>query len=313
MKILYALSDHINSTLQFLRIAPMLKEHQIRIAAYQRALNIINIDYNLSCIKPFIGTSEDISFNDNYKYYKSEIIKFAPDLIISDADIYTGLAATELGIPLLQISPFLLYDAVSLSFQQKLNIKRYGYSKFKQKIKTQTIKRQIAEYATNYILSHFCDVVDRPVLKEGFNWSRPPHVVAEITERSRTNVFLSSNDKQIFDNIKYSCGTLFVPYTYEKYPGWNVNSIYDADQYPKALRSTGFFICDGNPINLADCFYNKRFCNMYPSRNREGLIYNALTEYYKIGWIDSVLLNGKEIDVNKDSTINDIDNIIGNL
>ena len=313
MKILYALSDHINSTLQFLRIAPLLKDHQVKVAAYQRALNIIHFNYNISSVKPFIGTSKDITFNDNYKYYKSDIVKFAPDLIISDADIYTGLAAKELNIPLLQVSPFLLYDALTLGFQQKLNIKKYGYSTFRQKIKTQQIKKQIAEHATNYVLSHFCDVIDRPILKEGFSWIRPPHVVSEIIERSAKNIFLSNNDKQIIDNTKYACGNLFVPYTYEKYAGWNVNSIYDTDKYAKALRATGFFICDGNPINLADCFYNKRFCNMYLSKNRDGLIYNALTEYYKIGWVDSTLLNGKEIDVNKDDKINDIDNIIGHL
>src|SRR6266404_4618483 len=110
MRILYAANNSYSSSHQLDRFIKLLSnKYDLKIAAYKRSMGSNDIDFTLDALLNFSNSRNTYKPNGNYQYICNEIKRFAPDLIISDLEIFTSMAALELGIKLWQVSPALIY------------------------------------------------------------------------------------------------------------------------------------------------------------------------------------------------------------
>jgi len=184
LKILYAAND-CNSSYYTLKrfIDTYSKYYEIKIAAYSKSIKNLNVNWNLDALLDFRGKSDSILFkNSNYALYIREIKRFAPDLIISDLEIYTSYAALELGLPVWQVSPLLLYYGI----KHKSNLYKYYSGLLKDIDKKQYINYIINNSDKRLILSHLGDLKTNPQLKDGFEWVRPNYNIPTITSTDNT-------------------------------------------------------------------------------------------------------------------------------
>lgn len=207
MKILYAAGNRNNSYHQLKRFINSVqnKNHIIKTAAYLKSLKDLYVDYTLDCLLNFAEPNAGLSFNGNYNYYYNEIKRFAPDLIISDCEVYTSIIAIEQGIKLWQVSSLLLYDAISKEDKIKLNVyKKHSYllnNNFKRK---EYLKYIIGNSDKKFVYSHLCDVKNNFTLNNSFQWIRPNFIFSnndeDISISDGSPMILSDN----FYNQKYS-------------------------------------------------------------------------------------------------------------
>lgn len=141
------------------------------MAGFTKSLNNEQADWNLDALLPFANQVKLFSLNDNYYQYIDDIKDFSPDLIISDLEIYTSLAALELHIPLWQVSPILLYYGLQEN-RHKLNA-HYSFPILKDQARYNYINSIIKNADKRLIPSHLGDMIDAPSLKDNFEWVRP--------------------------------------------------------------------------------------------------------------------------------------------
>lgn len=152
--------------------------YSIKLSAYSKSIKDLNVNWTLDALLDFSGKSSNISFkNSNFALYMREIKRFAPDLIISDLEPYTSYAALELGIPVWQVSPLLLYYGIN----HKTNLYKYHSGVFTKDVDTkQYIKHIISNADKRLILSHLGDIPASPPLKETYEWVRPNYKAVNI-------------------------------------------------------------------------------------------------------------------------------------
>ncbi len=188
LKILYVANNYTSSYYTLNRfINTYAKYYNIKTAAYSKSTQDLNVNWNLDALLDFRGKSNRVSFkNSNYDLYMREIKRFAPDLIISDLEIYTSYIGLELNIPVWQVSPLLLYYGIN-NTKNKTKLYKYYSGLFSRDInKNQYIKYIINNSNKRLILSHLCDLPNNPQLKEGYEWVRPNYNVSNIINVDNT-------------------------------------------------------------------------------------------------------------------------------
>lgn len=178
MKILYAAGDRDGSYLQLKRYLPLFQSshHEWKISGYKTSLKELSADWFLDAMLDFRDRSGPVNFNGNFAYYGREVAKFAPDLIISDVDIYTSLIAIELKTRLWHISPALLHYALyheTLKAFKSMKFLGSLYKVHSEITKAHYIRSVIAHAEKNLVASHLADIPFPPELQPGFEWIRP--------------------------------------------------------------------------------------------------------------------------------------------
>jgi len=182
LKILYAANNYSSSYYTLQRFMnTYVKYYNIKTAGYSKSIQDLNVNWNLDALLDFRGKSNRVSFNNsNYDLYMREIKRFAPDLIISDLEIYTSHIGLELNIPVWQVSPLLLYYGVNNRIN-KTNLYKYYSGLFARDInKNQYLTYIINNSDKRLVLSHLCDLPNRPQLKNGYEWVRPNYGVSNV-------------------------------------------------------------------------------------------------------------------------------------
>lgn len=281
MRILYAANNSFTSYFQLKRFLTSIKNKniEVKIAAYQKSMGDLNIDYTLDALLNFSNPDENISFNGNYIYYSNEIKRFSPDLIISDLEIYTSIIASELQIKIWQVSPVLLYAALDKKTKYSIGIhKIYSYlldKNFRKKSFTNFI---INAADKRFIVSHLCDTNIDVNIDNRFDFIRPDFILADNTT-DKNNDLIVSNNKYIIN--KYQQGILFTKQNYEQYSKLVVKDIYNEQEYKQALNKCVNYICDSGAIHAADAFYNDMPCIYFASQNEiEPILISNINKYY---------------------------------
>jgi hypothetical protein len=268
MKILYAAGNRLGSYFQMERFLSSIKNqnHTIKLAAYRSSIGNTNVDYTLDCLLNFANPNANMSFNSNYTYYYKEIIRFAPDIIISDLEIYTSIIAIESKIKLWQASPVLLFYAFNSKLKNDIGIYRnYSYMFNANRGKKNYISYILNNSDKLFVLSHICDINDPPVLNNRYQWVRPEFV---LSENIKTDYFIAAAKKSstIIDKFK------------------DKKSIIYAMDHNYVVNDCKFFISDGTETFLSDAFYNQKYCISYPRYDDiESIICSYTNEYYKLG------------------------------
>ena len=177
MKILYAAGNREGSYLQYARFLQSMRNKNIdlKTAGYQKSIKDLNVDYTLDALINFTKDDSTITINGNYRYYQKQIETFAPDLIISDLEIYTSTIATELKIKLWQVSPLLLYFAIPDKIKLDLNIfanNRYTFEFISFGGKS-NINNILNKSNKKLVVSHLCDTQHHTNIKDNYEWLRP--------------------------------------------------------------------------------------------------------------------------------------------
>jgi hypothetical protein len=182
MKILYAAGNRPGSFHQMERFLQSVQRqnHTIKLAAYQSSIGDIFVDYTLDCLLNFTNINSNISFNSNYNYYYNEIKRFAPDLIISDFEIYTSIIAIEANIKLWIASPVLLFYALKKRLKDEIGIyKNYSYLFNAKSTKKNYIRYILHNSDKLFVMSHLCDLKNKPNLLYKYEWVRPEFILLD--------------------------------------------------------------------------------------------------------------------------------------
>jgi hypothetical protein len=172
VKILYAADNRTTSFYTLKRFLDTYNRYyDIKIAAYTKSIGNLNANWNLDALLDFTGKSKGITFkNTNFPLYVREIKRFSPNLIISDVEVYTSYAGLELGIPVWQVSPLLLYYGLP----DKGSLYKYYSGVFsKDPDRNKYINYIIGNSDKRFILSHIGDLSSRPDTDPTYEWVRP--------------------------------------------------------------------------------------------------------------------------------------------
>jgi hypothetical protein len=268
MNILVAAGNRFGSFFQLERFLQSVKNqnHTIKIAAYKKSIGTLDIHYMLDALLNFTNPDGGLSFNGNYKYYYNEIKRFAPDLIISDCEIYTSIIALELKIKLWQVSPLLLYSALSNKLKNTIPIyKNHGYLLSHNLLRKDYLNYIINSSDRKFVLSHLCDIETRPDLIDGFEWIRPEFILGDNDIKVDYLVSLIKDNKTILKELKNK-------------------SVMITNNYKQYINSCNVFLSDGTATFLADAFYNQKYCFSIPRYDDiETVVAAYLNEYCAAG------------------------------
>lgn len=204
MRIFYAADNREGSYYQLLRYLPFLrsKKNTTKIAGFKKSLKNLNADYCLDALLDFRNPNGNLSFNGNFSLFSREINKFKPDLIISDFEIYSSILGIDKGIKVWQCSPVLLYYAIDDNLKRDIGIHKYNYSLIsKDRIKYDYIKNIIKNSDKKIVLSHLCDLENKPKLLDSFEWCRPEF---NLSSELDISVGIETELSDLFYNEKYA-------------------------------------------------------------------------------------------------------------
>jgi hypothetical protein len=279
MKLLYATCNRKGAHFQLNRFVRAAKDqHQIRIAAYYGDNYGCDIDWILDAL---YGVYDD---HPNYSgvamdIYRTQIQQYAPDLIISDCEPITTRLANDLGIPVWQVSPLLLYKEFAGSSKQLALRTKYpslfaGYT---------DLMKSLAKSDRFLIYSHLCDL-DMPGKSE---WARPYANIGETSPLYEHNVVVASiaNNKPLIHRLTQMDDTvLFSECRNERFP-ISMRAI-DNPEYACSIRNAKQVIAYGCEDLLADAFYNGKFAWMLPAfTDAEVMMSSIFNEYLVLGKI----------------------------
>lgn len=288
MRILYCAGNRLGSYYQLKRFLTSIgNKYTIKIAAYKKSMGNFDIDYNLDSLLNFTDPDGMISFNGNYSYYKNEIKRYNPDLIISDLEIYTSIIASELKIKLWQFSPINLYYAITNDDKKNIGInKKYSFLIEADHKKVSYINQILNNSNKKFVLSHLCDFAGRPKLIERYEWVRPSFILGENSNSFNNLVAFSSSNKSFINDLKTKSGIIFSPSKLERIDNWEISDIENELVYSNCIENCKSFISDGTAVFLADAFYNRKYCFCAPRYDdMESIIGSYSNEYYGLGKI----------------------------
>lgn len=295
MKILYAASNNQNAKVQLSRFLKAMEgsQHQIKIAAYKKSSpKDINIDWTLDAVLN-IYRPDLLSLNsDNLSIYLEQVRSFSPDLVISDLEYFTSCVANELDITLWQCSSSMINHALSRKEKYNLGLFKYhAHSLNRDAVDTQRIVNIIDNSNCNFVYSHYGDMDDPPVLREGFEWIRPYHQVAKnyVPCEHYITAVLSNSDKRVLDVLKkYPDSVVFMENAQEHHHGVQVKDIRIVDEYYCNLKNSTLFACQGQTSFLADAFYNGKHSLIFPDyEDAESITNSQISQKLGVGQIVS--------------------------
>lgn len=287
INILYAASDNINSKIQLSRFLENIDANKfnVKIAAYKKSSpSNLNIDWTLDCLYNMFTKRINL---DNYylDIYCKQIKNFSPDLVISDMEYFTTNIALSLNYEIWQCSSSLI--DIGLSRFDKSNSNIFGnYAAVLNKTEYNYEKELYltSNSNRNYVYSYFCDIENRPNLKENFKWIRPYFLLGEESSVCKHNVVatcLNNNIELIKFVSKYNDSILFGDNKI------NYNNIYfkyyDDNELACNIYNCNFFVCEGHPQQMTDAFYNNKKIVVIPNMfNNECLINSLLSKKYNL-------------------------------
>jgi hypothetical protein len=286
LKILYAAGNRLGSYYQLKRFLQSIqhKKYNIKIATYKKSLVDLNVDFMLDSLLN-ITNPQEISFNGNYIYYYNEIKRFAPDLIISDFDIYTSNIALELNIKLWQFSPINLYYGIDNNVKYNTGIhKNYFYLFDSSPRKNGYILNILNNSNRRFILSHICDTPHNNIISSDYEWIRPNFILGNGVDNVDYFLAIAQSNKNIINELKDKDSILFSPSHTEKFGTIKTVNILAENIYKKYIENCKYFISDGTAVFAADAFYNQKYNVSIPRYDDiETVIVSMINQYFKLG------------------------------
>lgn len=281
MKILYAADNRIGSHVQLKRFLAAIKHksHQIKIAAYRISTKDINVDYTLDALLNFSNPTEFFTINDNYTYYCNEIKRFAPDIIVSDLEVYTSHIALELGIKCIQASPILMYYALPHEIKYNSGINKNNASILNSDDKRRShIINMINSSDKKLVISHICDTNVPIKLNDGFRYVRPDFVLAEVSSNPKFDI-LAVMSSYTDDKLKKLMHKDIEPMTYDMID-YNYNYLLD---------SCNIHLNEGMEVFLSDAFYNSKYSITIPKPDDfEAIVCSYVNQICGLGSITTI-------------------------
>lgn len=308
MKILYAAGNFCNSRIQLSRVLQAMQgsKHQIKVAAYKNSSpKGVSVDWTLDCLlnlyKPELLNLD----NDNLQIYYEQIKYYAPDLVISDLEYFTGYLANLLDISIWQCSSTLINYGLAPEEKYNLGVfKYYAHALHRDERHRQRLINLLDNSNGNFIYSHFGDATQPPQLREGFQWIRPYHQVGKSAIPCQHHIVagLSGSNKAVLRDLrKYSDAVAFTDFSQEAYHNVAVKDIRNQEEYFCNLKNSPLFVCQGQTSFLADAFYNGKYSLIYPDYQDAEAILNSCVSSH-LGLSSNVSLT-EDLDVYVDRMV----------
>jgi hypothetical protein len=163
MRIVYAADNRYGSTLLLARFIEIVKPLgiELKVAAYRSSMGDFSVDWTLDALTNNFTSKPMYSHNGNFDYLKLEIERYKPDLLISDLEIYTSLAALDIGVELWLASPTLLYFALPKQTKISLGLStKAKYALYSDQRKKAAMEKAIEGAKKRLIVSHIGDTGD---------------------------------------------------------------------------------------------------------------------------------------------------------
>lgn len=320
MKILYASGNRKGAQIQLLRFLSFGKQNlHVKVAGFAKHCPGLYLDWNLEALQNMFSV-ETISFdNDNLRTYYNQVKYYNPDLIISDLELYTSYIGIELGIPVWQVSPSLLYYGLTQQDKISLNVYRhYSYFFNRQNIQDDILQNILINSDKKLVYSHFGDV-GKTKLNEGYNWVRPYHILGKISIPCEHNICAATiqNEKKFLNYLKsFKDVVLFSSNLDEEYNNVQIKDFLNLKEYGCNITNCNVGANQGNTDFLADLYYaNKYSLVMIDFTQSEYIVNGLLSEYLNLGKIvyTSSDFNNLIIESKIDSNINYLHEEIGKL
>lgn len=309
MKILYAASNNYNAFIQLSRFMKAMdgSKHQIKIAAYKKSSpKNLSIDWTLDCLLNFyLPEQMGLTNNDNLQIYYDQIKYYAPDLIISDLEYFTGYLANVMNITTWQCSSTLINYGLDKSEKYNLGIfKYYAYALHREEQVRQRFINLCDNSNGNFIYSHFGDTAQSPKLQDNFQWIRPYHQIGKQSIPCQHHIIagLPHSNKKIIKKLgKYSDTIVFTSSSQENYHNVIVKDIANQEEYFCNLKNSPLFICQGQTSFLADAFYNGKYSLTYPDyQDAEAILNSHISSH--LGLSGSITLT-EDLDIYQDKIV----------
>lgn len=296
MKILYSAGNRVGANSQLYRfLASLPKEHTIRIAAYLKSSHsLAHIDWTLdSLYHNIISKKKSIELRnlfghpnvptiniENATVLLSEAIEFEPDLIISDGEPISAHIAKTLGVELWYCSAVHMLDGID-----------WGHAQLRYLSLLENTRKALStmpEPDRIFVYSPFCDVAFRPVLKEGYEWMQPYHVIGCDSDKEYENIFIINEYERFSPIVKIINSlservALVSPYS-ESFNNIDLFLNNDDESYKKLLGCCKKVFTTGETSYVADAIYNKKNICIAPSLNDPETLLNAiLVKEYSVG------------------------------
>lgn len=301
MKILYAANNNANSKTQLIRFLEHIdKKHKIKIAAYKvSSPKNINIDWTLDCLLLSNLVSLKNTSNQNIEVYLDQVKAYNPDLIVSDMEFFSSFIARLLGIQVWVCSSELMYYALSFKEKYDLNLSNHFSSVAFDDDKGQANKINFINNADRKLIySHFGDMEQPPLIKNGFEYVRPYHLVGNLSKPCEHQIVacLAYNNKHIINILNnHQDNVIFTEDANETYSNAIFKNVYQEKEYSCNLKNCKLVVSQGLTNYLADAFYNGKFTAIYPDyKNIECLANSLFSQKYGL----SKIFSQNEIDLN---------------
>ena len=291
MKIIYAANNSSDAAIRLLRfLGAVDQNHSIKIAGFRKTIPYISLDWTLDALLDPTGLLRRPLDSENLSIYAEQIKYFAPDLIISDMEIFTAHIASALNIPFWFIGSFLLYHAVATSGTQEHPIQSYvgRYRKLFSHETNQSILNAMNNADRNLVYSHFCDIPNPFSLKNKCEWIRPYHYKGNSAIPCQHNLVGVSlnNNKKLLHYLKKSDDSVFfgVQPSSEQFTTLAMKDMGDTIEYACNVANCQAIVSQGEEDFLADAFYNNKPSLILPNFTSANSIFNGvLTEKNKLG------------------------------
>ena len=316
LKILYAAGNRIGAHFQLKRFLQSIqhKNYIIKTAAFKKSLGDLDVDYMLDSLLNFTNP-EEISFNGNYSYYSNEIKRFAPDLIISDFEVYTSTIALELNIKLWQFSPINLYYGINNDVKYNLGIhKNYFFLLDSSPKRNGYILNLLNNSNRRFVLSHIGDSKYNNIISDNYEWVRPNFILGDGSKKIDYFLALSKTNKIIINELKNKNSLLFSSFTLEHFDDLKIENLLEEDQIKEHIENCKYFISDGTATFAADAFYNQKYNIAYPRYDDiESVITSMVNKYCNFGCISNNFNQSNKIEIELNEKIKFISEYLGEL
>lgn len=254
MKIIYSAGNRCGANIQLKRFLENVSaNHEIKIAAYVKSsTSLKHIDWTLdSLYYNILGTKKKQKLKDLFQYdvpsvnFKNasilvqEIIKFDPDLIISDGEFFVPVIAKLIKKPIYYCSPLHLLDGIKWDY----GTLEYLYF-FK---KTLKYLKSFPKGDKYFVYSNFGDIKFRPFLKPNYEWVTP------YTNNQNDKLYFSDLDR--LNKIKKICEFVDIPNNFTLNDG---DTNYLSDMFYKNINII-VSPTIGNAENLINACLVKKF------------------------------------------------------
>lgn len=316
LKILYGASNRLGAYYQLKRFLQSVqqKNYIIKTAAFKKSIGDLDVDYMLDSLLNFTNP-EEVSFNGNYSYYSNEVKRFAPDIIISDFELYTSNIALELNIKLWQYSPINLYYAINNDIKYNLGIhKNYFHLLDSSPRKNGYILNLLNNSNRRFVLSHICDSKYSNIISNDYEWVRPNFILGDGSKKIDYFLALPKTNKNIINELKNKNSLLFSSFTSERFDDLKTRNLLEENQIKDYIENCKYFISDGTAISAADAYYNQKYNISSPRYDDiETIITAMVNKYCNFGCISNDYNQSNKIEIQLNEKVKFISEYLGEL